>query len=124
MNSRKQQGWTMWSLAFSLSIVGFFAWLLLKIFPVYMDNSTISAVLKPLAQDRSLADESYDAISETIRKRLDINSIKWIKDKDIEFVEEENFTQVRIDYEKRIKMISNIDVIVTFENHVNLPNAN
>jgi hypothetical protein len=122
MNIRKQQGWTMWSLAFSLSVVGFIAWLGLKIVPLYMDNSTIRSVLKPLAQDRSLVDEPYDSISETIRKRLDINSIKWVKDKDIEFVEEDAYTQIRIDYEKRIKMVSNIDLIVTFENHVNLPN--
>ncbi|GLQ31204.1 DUF4845 domain-containing protein [Litoribrevibacter albus] len=122
MNSRNQQGWTMWSLAFSLSIIGFFAWIGLKIFPLYMDNSTIHSVLEPLAQDRTLVDESYDSISRTILKRLSINSIRWIQDKDIEFVEEDQYTQVRIDYEKRIKMVSNIDLIVTFENHVNLPN--
>jgi len=121
MNIRKQQGWTMWSLMFTLLVIGSTAWIGLKIIPLYMDNSTISGAIKPLAQDRSLADASYDEIVTLIRKRLSINNVRWVKPEDIEFVEEDNFTQVRIDYEKRIKMVSNIDLVVTFENHVNLP---
>ena len=85
-----------------------------------MDNSTIRATIKPLSQDRSLSDASYDEVVTLIQKRLEINSIRWVKPDDIEFVEEDNYTQVRIDYEKRIKMVSNIDVILTFKNHVNL----
>ena len=111
----------MWSLAFSLAIVGSIAWLGLKIVPLYLDNGTIRSVIKPLSQDRSLSDASYDEVVEVILKRMNINNVRWVKDEDIEFVEEDNYTQVRIDYEKRIKMVSNIDLIVTFKNHVNLP---
>ena len=111
----------MWSLMFISLIIGVMAWVSLKIIPLYMDNSTIRATIKPLAHDRSLADSSYDEIVFLIKKRLNINSVRWVTSDDIEFVEEENYTQVRIDYEKRIKMISNIDLILTFENRVNLP---
>lgn len=121
MNIRKQQGWTMWSLMFTLLVIGSISWVGLKIVPLYMDNSTIRGAIKPMAQDRSLADASYDEIVTLIQKRLSINNVRWVKPDNIEFVEEDNFTQVRIDYEKRIKMVSNIDIILTFENHVNLP---
>lgn len=116
----RQEGWTMWSLMFTLLILGTIAWIGLKIVPLYMDNSTIRTALKTLQNDRSLADASYDEIYELIDKRLDINGIRTIKEDDIEFVEEENYTQVRIDYEKRLPLVSNIDIILTFKNHVNL----
>ncbi|GAA3940089.1 DUF4845 domain-containing protein [Litoribacillus peritrichatus] len=120
MQARKQAGWTMWSLMFTLFVVGFAAWMGLKIVPEYLDNNTIRSVLKPLGQDRSLSEASYDEISTLIVKRLDINSIYSIKPKDITYVENENHLQVRIDYEKRIPMVSNIDVVLTFKNHVNI----
>jgi hypothetical protein len=116
----RQEGWTMWSLIFTLFILGTIAWIGLKIVPLYMDNSTIRTSLKTLQNDRSLADASYDEIYELIEKRLDINGIRTITEDDIEFVEEENYTQVRIDYEKRLPLVSNIDIILTFKNHVNL----
>jgi len=121
MKIRKQQGWTIWSLTFNLLIIGVIAWVGLKIVPLYMDNSTIRATIKPLAHDRSLSGTSHEEIVSLIKKRLSVNSVRWVKTDDIEFVEEDNFTQVRIDYEKRIKMVSNIDLVVTFKNHVNLP---
>ena len=85
-----------------------------------MENSTIRSSLKSLQNDRSLADASYEEIYELIDKRLDINGIRTIKEEDVEFVEEESYTQVRIDYEKRLPLVSNIDIILTFKNHVNL----
>ncbi len=122
MNIKNQAGWTMWSLMFTLFVIGFVAWGMLKIVPLYIDNNTINSVLKPLSQDRSLADASYDEIVVLIRKRLDINSIRSVKPEDIKFIEDDRFLQIRIDYEKRIKMVSNIDVILTFKNHVNISN--
>lgn len=116
----RQEGWTMWSLMFTLLILGSIAWIGLKIVPLYMENSTIRSSLKSLQNDRSLADASYEEIYELIDKRLDINGIRTIKEEDVEFVEEESYTQVRIDYEKRLPLVSNIDIILTFKNHVNL----
>lgn len=122
MQARKQAGWTMWSLTFSLLIIGFIGWIGLKIVPFYIDNHTVSSVLKPLAQDRSLSEASYGEIEDLIAKRLNINNVRFIKKDDIEFIEEDNYTQIRIDYEERIKMVSNIDVVLSFKNHVNIQN--
>jgi len=122
MNCRKQQGWSMWSLAFTLAIIASIAALGLKIIPLYMDNGTIRSVVKSVEQDRTLSDMSYDEISKKILKKLSINSIRWLKYDDIEFIEEDTHTELRIDYEKRIELVANIDLILTFENHAKLPN--
>jgi len=112
----------MWSLMFNLMIVGTVAWIALSIVPVYLDNSTIRNVVKDVASDRSLSDASYDEINKVIRKRMSINSIRWITSDHVEFVDKDTHTEIRIDYEKRIKMVSNLDIILTFENHANLSN--
>ncbi len=38
---------------------------------------------------------------------------------DIEIVRERTHTLVKVDYEKRVHFIANIDVIVAFNNHFN-----
>lgn len=123
MKIQNQGGWTIWSLAFSLFVIGSIAWLGLKTIPLYIDNTTIRNTIKPIAQDRSLSDASYDQIADRIQKGLSINNIRWVKDEDIEFIEEGNGVQVRIDYEKRFKLVSNIDLILTFKNHVMIPGS-
>lgn len=120
LTGKSQKGWTMWSLSFTLLILGTAAWLGLKVVPLYMDNSTIKAALQSIQNDRSLADASYDEIYDVIDKRLDINGIRHLTQDDIEFVEEATYTQVRIDYEKRLPLVSNMDLVLTFKNHVNL----
>jgi Tfp pilus assembly major pilin PilA len=122
MNIRKQSGWTMWTLMFTLFVIGSIAWIGLKLVPLYLDNGTIQSVLKTISQDRAVAESSYGEIDSRIRKTLSINSIRWVQSKDIEFVDGNGYTEVRIDYEKRIPMVANIDVIVTFKNGAKLPN--
>lgn len=115
--------------------VGFAGWLILilvfgglltlgtKLFPVYMDHSTMANLLDKLAEEDGMAEKPKSEIYKIVTNRLKLNNIRnFDVDQNIQVNRTKNGTQVVLDYEVRLPVIANIDVIASFNKEVELRN--
>ncbi|OUS02710.1 hypothetical protein A9Q90_09165 [Gammaproteobacteria bacterium 54_18_T64] len=115
MRQRKQRGLSALGILLILSIAGFFLTIATAIGPLYLDNSFVNAALQ------SLADEPIHKLSDSkIRRRLQnsftINNIRDVNAKDTVIERKKTATTVSLDYERRVNLLANVDVVVVFKN--------
>lgn len=100
--------------------LGFFVYLAFKIVPPYFDNMYIQQALKDLS---TLNSDSGDLSSDVIRKRLSnfftINNVRGDVVEKIKIKRKAGSVIVKIDYERRVPMFANVEVVMDFENHWN-----
>ncbi len=125
IKKHQQRGLTLISLAFILFVMAMIVMVFLKIFPSYMNNMSIASVLDSVLDEAVNGGERRDArqLREVILTRLDFNNVDNIDPKDILIGvnTETNLFEVSINYEVRKHITGNIDVLLTFENEIEVP---
>jgi len=124
MNSAKRQaglgfaGWIILVMLFGgVMTIG------MKLFPIYLDNSTMSRVLDDLSNENGLAGRPDRTIYEMITKRFKINNIREYKIRDIVKIKRTNDrTDLVMSYETRVPFVGNVDLIASFHKQVVLRN--
>lgn len=100
--------------------LGFFVFLAFKIVPPYFDNMYIQQGLKDLALINT---ESGEISSDDIRGRLSnffrINNVRGDVVKQIKIKRKSGGVIVKIDYERRVPLFANVEVVMDFKNHWN-----
>lgn len=117
-----QRGLTFISLIFVLGIVGFFALLLLKIGPIYLDHSKVSSALAAVKEAPDAVTLSEQDIREMLRKRFDLNYVSDADDSDIKVYKSGYYLKVEIQYEVVRKVMGNLSVLVEFDDVVEVGN--
>lgn len=115
--------------------VGFAGWLIIilvvggalsvgtKLFPIYMDNNTISGLVDKLAEEPDVEMKSKSEIYKILENRMRLNNIRDFRVADnLEVVRGKDGTTLVLDYEERVPVIANIDLIVSFNKEVELSN--
>lgn len=114
-SSKQEKGLTFISLVFILSIIGFFALLILKIAPIYMDHSKVVSALKALEASPELPTQSADQIKTSLSKRFSMNYVSAITYDDVKISKHGNHVKVQAQYEVVEKIIGNLSVLVQFD---------
>ncbi len=123
MNSKKQQGMTMISMLALAVLIGFVLLIAIKLAPVYLGQFKVASALKGLTSDARAKDASSDDIKELLLKKFQIDDVDHIKAEDIKIDTQGSAMIVRIDYEARVNILSNVDAVVVFDgNEVRLGN--
>ncbi len=121
----KQNGITLFGFVLILSLVSMAALITMRIVPLYYEHYSIKTAftsLKSLAlKGQSDAPLVKLQIREALRKRFDMNNIASIKMKDIKIVLAKNGYKVSAKYQLQSHVISNIDVIMYFNDEVLVP---
>lgn len=115
-----QQGVTLFSIAFFLGLLAFVVLTTLKLFPVYMEAFTVESAVKGLEKKG----EEYMgvlAVRDSLMKNFGINNVTLVKQDDIRITREDQVYMVDVDYEVRIPYIKNISLVLTFQNHAEVP---
>ncbi|OUS17159.1 hypothetical protein A9Q88_04840 [Gammaproteobacteria bacterium 50_400_T64] len=115
MGHNKQRGLSGLSLLVVLAVAGFFLTIATRVGPLYLDNSFVNAALQ------SLQNESVHTLSDRqIRRKLSdyftVNNVRDVNVRDLVIKRNKTATVVRLDYERRINFLANVDVVVVFEN--------
>mgnify|MGYP000425973786 FL=1 len=115
MRQNKQQGLSALGILVLLAVVGFFLTIATRIGPLYLDNSFVDAALQ------SLADEPIHKMSDgKIRRKLQaaftVNAVRDVNVKDTVIERKKTATTVSLDYERRVHLLANVDVVVVFKN--------
>ena len=117
---KQQRGLGMLQWALVIAIAGFFLLFAFKVVPLYAENRYVEAGLRSLVSGGEKLEQMTDA---EIRKKLGnfymINNVRSEgPTKNIKIQREADKTLVTVDYETRAPLMYNIDLILTFQNHL------
>ena len=122
MKVRKQGGLTLIGFFIVLAISIFFAYLGMRIVPIYMEYWSVVNAMDGVAKERGSANYTPDLIRTKVMDRLYISySSNNVERKHMKITRRAG-VQLRIAYEVRKPVLGNLDVIAKFDRTVRLAN--
>ncbi len=115
---RKQTGLTGIGLVLVLCLIGFFSLLILKIGPIYLEHLKIKRSLTALEEEAGLPSKSKHQVKRMLMDRMNINNVDIISNDDISVYKEGRSIKVQISYEVTENIIGNLDVLVYFDDTI------
>jgi hypothetical protein len=113
---RNQSGMTLVSFVTVMAVVGFFLYIVMKLFPMYTEYYSVRSSLKALAAEPGVAGQDPAQIKSTLLdKRLYVNNVRSVSSNNIIVEQVNGGTQVRIEYEVRKPLIYNLDIVAKFQ---------
>ena len=92
-----------------------------RLLPPYMDHNTMSNIMDKMQDETGLGVKTDFQLIDLMKKRFKLNNIRDFSiHEHIEFKRSSRGTDVVLDYEVRIPMISNLDVIASFNKEIEL----
>ncbi|MCF6338266.1 MAG: DUF4845 domain-containing protein [Gammaproteobacteria bacterium] len=117
----RQQGLTAISVVLILAMIGFFATIAIRLFPIYMEHFSVVSHLESLTEEADITEKTNGEILSTLNKRFSIDDVKNVTDENI-FIErnKDGSMLIAIEYEVRTPALGNIDMVVSFVDEVEL----
>jgi len=121
----KVRGITLIGFVIVLGVLGFFAYLAMRLIPMYVEYF---GVVKAMEQVRSEGNSSQKSVEE-IRRDLGLKfSTQYVDDESvppaaIQVVRQAGGSTLRIAYEKRVPFLYNLDIVGKFDKSVSLNGA-
>ena len=115
----RQQGLTAISIIVIIAMIGFFAMIAIRLFPIYMEHFSVKSHLKGLSEEVDIKSKTNGEILDKLNKRFDIDDVKHVKNDNI-FIErqKDGSMTIAIEYEVRTPAIANVDMVVSFVDEV------
>lgn len=123
ISSNKQSGMTFIGLLMVLGMIGFAALVVLKVFPLYVENGSVNAALDSLLEG-DVGTKGIKAMKKQVGNQFYVNDVSNVSiDDDIHFEQSEDGSSwvVTADYEGRATLFGNIGVFVEFSRSVEVP---
>ena len=117
---RGQRGITLIGFIFVLIVAGFFAYLVMRLFPVYSEYFSLVRVMNETAAEANVGSKTPDQIKEMMDRKMYISYISSVTKKDIQVGRENGIYKMRVHYEVRGPLFYNLEYIATFDKAVNL----
>jgi len=115
--AKKQRGLTFISILFILGLLAFFVLLGLKIGPIYMNHSKVVNALSAVENMTHVENKSRREIIISLNKRFGMNYVDYVTAEDITVTKATAYTKVEIEYERVVKIVGNLSVLVEFYDH-------
>ncbi len=97
-----------------IAVIGISVLLLLKLFPVYMENFNVTTSLASLSSEDDIKELKKSAIKQLLQRRFSINDVKNVTKEHIEINKTKTETTIKINYEVRKPLVGNIDIVIRF----------
>ena len=117
---RNQDGLSIWAFLFTAAVIGFFAFLFMKIFPSYYDNLRINRAMEVMVKEDNIGKLNKRAVISKLNRRLLIDYVHEVVDmkQAMTLERQDNGLQVIVSYEVVIPLVSNLSALIEFENIV------
>ena len=112
---RKQGGLSLLGFLVVLAVVGFAAYVGMKLFPMYQEYYSVRSAMKGLANEPGVADMDPAKIQDLFFRRLYINYSENVKPQNVKFERTEGGRKKRVNYEVRRPLVGNLDVVGRFD---------
>ncbi len=117
----RQRGVTVWGMLMISLMVVFFALLLFKLIPPYLQDLKVKTALDSNEQQAGSSGMSNPAIIVALRKRFDIDDIEHIALSDVTIERRGVFKVINIEYEAIVHLALNISALMEFNHSVEIP---
>lgn len=119
--ARNQKGITLMSFVIVLVVVGFFALVAMKLFPIYSEYYNLKGVMKEFAAQPNSAALTPAQMQTEMDRRFNIAYIESVKSREhLKIVRTGRTAQLTVSYEVRKPMFGNLDVVAKFDHTVDL----
>lgn len=115
----KQQGMTLMGFVMVLMVVGFFAFVGIKLFPVYSEYYSVTADMKGVANEPGVAQMSPAEVRDKLFRRFYISYVTSVKAENVKITRNNGYN-LRVAYEVRSPLIYNLDFVAKFDKTVDL----
>ena len=111
----KQDGMTLTSFVVVLAVVGFAAYLGMKLFPMYQEYYAVRSAAKSIAGEPGVGDMDPSKIQDLFFRRLYINYSENVKPGNVKIERIDGGWNMKVNYEVRRPLVGNLDVVGVFD---------
>ncbi|HIY71479.1 MAG TPA: DUF4845 domain-containing protein [Candidatus Luteimonas excrementigallinarum] len=111
---RKQKGMTLLGFVIVLAVVGFFAYVAMRLFPMYSEYYSVRSAMKGLANEPGIATQDPARIQDLFFRRLYISYSENVKKEHVKLRRVDNGWEMNVEYEVRRPLVGNLDVVGKF----------
>lgn len=122
MRKDRQSGFTLISFVIVLVVVGFFAFIGMKLFPIYSEYYGVVRSMKTVQATPGVQKLTPARVWDLFQRSLYINYSKNVKRQNFSLTRKDGYT-MRVSYEVREPLIFNLDVVAKFDHSVDLRNG-
>ena len=119
---RTQGGITLIGFIIVLALVGFFAYVAMKLVPMYSEYYAVKQALKGLQQEPGIANRDPAKIQDLFFRRLYISYAENVKAENVKIERVDGGWNMSVDYEVRKPLMGNLDVVGMFQASERLTN--
>lgn len=111
----RQQGITLIGFIVVLGVVGVFAYVGFKLFPMYQEYYAVKSALKGLASEPGIANTDPGRIQTMFLRRLDMSYAQNVRKEHVKIERGDAGWVMTVQYEVRKPLIANLDVVGKFD---------
>lgn len=118
----RQSGITLLGFIIILAVVGFFAFLFMKLYPAYYEYYNVVSAMEAIKREPAAARWSPQEILKSLEKRMYINYVdeKFVDKRSFQIKRVGNGYTLSVKYERREPIIYNLDYVAKFERTVQI----
>lgn len=119
---RRSRGITFIGFLILLAVVGFFAYMAMRLVPVYVEYMGVVKAMEQVRADPASSSQSADEIRRSLSIKFDAQYVAndAIPPQAIQVVRQGNASTLRIRYERRVPFIYNLELLATFDKSLSL----
>jgi Tfp pilus assembly major pilin PilA len=114
-----QRGLTLLGFIMVLMVVGIFAFVGLKLFPVYSEYYSVVSDMKGIQSEPGVANMSPEIVKDKLFRRFYISYVTSVKNEHVK-VTRQNGYNLNVKYEVRKPLVYNLDFVAKFDKTVDL----
>lgn len=118
----KQQGLTLLGFMMVLFVIGIFAFVGFKLFPVYTEYYSVVADMKGVAAEPGIAQTDPVMVRDKLFRRFYISYVTSVKPENVKIKRDKGYN-LTVTYEVRKPLIYNLDFVAKFDKTVDLTRA-
>ena len=115
-----QRGVTLMGFLIILIVLGFFAYLGMRLIPVYIEDYSVKKCMEELAKEPGVATKTPEQIRDMLFRKFYISYVTTANTKDAKIIKEGNNMILQMKYESRGPLMYNIEYIASFDHQVTL----
>lgn len=112
---RLQRGTSYSGLLFGLLLSAVLLYFVVLLLPVYVDHNFATSVIRSMADRNALATQSESQIRQDLQASLRLNNVRDFDTDNVFVLRDGSSTRVHVRYARRVRLIGNIDLLVTFD---------
>ena len=116
---KKQRGLTLIGFVMVLALLGFFAYVGMKLFPVYGEYYSVVQAMKGVQSEAGVAQMSPAKIEDLLFRRFYISYVESVKPENVRVLRKDGLV-LHVKYEVRRPLIYNLDFVASFDKSVDL----